>query len=137
MKLVVDASVAVAWVSEAEEHPYVRAVRQALGADPYVVPLLWHWEVANVLMGFERRGLCDDAGAIYRRLVRETQLETRTGDLFSRASEINLARRHRLSVYDAVYLALAISERTPLATLDRDLIAAARSEGCCFDPTAA
>jgi len=40
-----------------------------------------------------------------------------------------LARTHRLSVYDASYLELALREAAPLATLDIELAAAARAEG--------
>jgi predicted nucleic acid-binding protein len=40
-----------------------------------------------------------------------------------------LARRHRLTVYDAAYLELALREHLPLATLDASLAAAARQEG--------
>ncbi len=40
-----------------------------------------------------------------------------------------LARRHRLTIYDAAYLELALRESLPLATLDQALAAAARSEG--------
>jgi predicted nucleic acid-binding protein len=40
-----------------------------------------------------------------------------------------LARRHRLTVYDAAYLELASRAALPLATLDAMLVAAARSEG--------
>ena len=40
-----------------------------------------------------------------------------------------LARRHRLTVYDAAYLELAQREGVPLATLDGALAAAARAEG--------
>jgi predicted nucleic acid-binding protein len=36
-----------------------------------------------------------------------------------------LARKYRLSVYDASYLALAMKENLPLATLDGDIIQAA------------
>ena len=39
-----------------------------------------------------------------------------------------LARRHRLTVYDAAYLELAQRERVPLATLDAALADAARRE---------
>ena len=39
-----------------------------------------------------------------------------------------LARRHRLTVYDAAYLDLARREALPLATLDEELSAAARAE---------
>jgi predicted nucleic acid-binding protein len=40
-----------------------------------------------------------------------------------------LARRHRLTVYDAAYLELALREELPLATLDAALAEAARREG--------
>jgi len=42
---------------------------------------------------------------------------------------IDLARRHRLTVYDAAYLELALRERLDLATLDSTLAEAARREG--------
>ena len=42
---------------------------------------------------------------------------------------IALARRHRLTVYDAAYLELALRERLELATLDAALAEAARREG--------
>jgi len=42
---------------------------------------------------------------------------------------LQLAERHRLTVYDSAYLELALRRRLPLATLDRQLRAAAQSEG--------
>jgi predicted nucleic acid-binding protein len=42
---------------------------------------------------------------------------------------MELARRHRLSFYDAAYLELALREALTLATFDGDLIVAARAEG--------
>jgi predicted nucleic acid-binding protein len=41
---------------------------------------------------------------------------------------LTLARRHRLTVYDAAYLELARREALPLATLDSELANAARAE---------
>jgi predicted nucleic acid-binding protein len=38
---------------------------------------------------------------------------------------MDLSRRHKLSVYDAAYLALAMRESLPLATLDNALKSAA------------
>jgi predicted nucleic acid-binding protein len=40
-----------------------------------------------------------------------------------------LARRHKLTIYDAAYLALAIRKHLPLATLDKALSSAAAVEG--------
>jgi predicted nucleic acid-binding protein len=42
---------------------------------------------------------------------------------------LELARQTRLTVYDAAYLALAIRERLPLATLDKALQTAALAAG--------
>jgi predicted nucleic acid-binding protein len=40
-----------------------------------------------------------------------------------------MARRHRITVYDAAYLELAARLMLPLATLDRELQRAAAAEG--------
>ena len=45
------------------------------------------------------------------------------------AAVLTLARQHRLSFYDAVYLELAQREGLALATLDNELIKAAPPEG--------
>jgi predicted nucleic acid-binding protein len=39
-----------------------------------------------------------------------------------------LAERHRLTAYDAAYLEIASRRKIPLATLDRELQAAASAE---------
>jgi predicted nucleic acid-binding protein len=44
------------------------------------------------------------------------------------ADVLTLARRHRLTVYDAAYLELARRDGMPLATLDTALATAARAE---------
>jgi len=41
---------------------------------------------------------------------------------------VRLAVQHRLTVYDAAYLELALRRGLPLATLDQELRAAAESE---------
>lgn len=42
---------------------------------------------------------------------------------------LNLARRYKLSCYDAAYLELALRAGLPLATLDADLEKAAKKAG--------
>jgi predicted nucleic acid-binding protein len=42
---------------------------------------------------------------------------------------LGLARRHRLTVYDAAYLELALRKGADLASLDTALVAAARADG--------
>jgi predicted nucleic acid-binding protein len=47
---------------------------------------------------------------------------------------VRLAERHVLTVYDAASLELALRKQLPLATLDRQLAAAARLEGVAVLP---
>ena len=42
---------------------------------------------------------------------------------------LTLARKHRITAYDAAYLELALRLDAPLATLDRALASAAAAEG--------
>jgi predicted nucleic acid-binding protein len=42
---------------------------------------------------------------------------------------LDLARRYRLSAYDAAYLELALRTQSPLASIDRALCSAAASAG--------
>ena len=56
-------------------------------------------------------------------------LETADRGLAGIADALDLANRHRLTVYDALYLQLAADVDGELATLDRDLARAARAEG--------
>ena len=45
------------------------------------------------------------------------------------SAAFDLAQRHNLTFYDAVYLELAQRENIPLATLDQALVRAAIAEG--------
>jgi predicted nucleic acid-binding protein len=47
---------------------------------------------------------------------------------------VDLAERHRLTVYDAAYLELATRRALPLATLDKQLADAGRRSGLAVLP---
>jgi predicted nucleic acid-binding protein len=131
--LVVDASVTIAWIAADERSAYADAAMAACGSDRAVVPALWRWEVANVLLVLERKGRVIDASAVYSSIARNLPIDAESDVRESRVlDEITLARRYRLSVYDAAYLALAKSVGLPLATLDVKLGSAAESEGVMF-----
>jgi predicted nucleic acid-binding protein len=61
--------------------------------------------------------------------VETTPLTVRIDDIPDGTAVISLARRHRLTVYDAAHLELAQREGFDLATLDAELASAARAEG--------
>ncbi len=133
--LVLDSSVAIAWISEDERSDYADSVLRTCESSGALVPDLWGWEVANVLLVLERRGRIDDAAVAYAKDV--SRLPVRYEDTPSPSRgrvAITLARRHGLTVYDAAYLALAKESGFPLATLDSQLATAAQAEGVFFSP---
>ncbi len=127
---VLDASVTAAWCFADEATPASQALRRSLVDSTAVVPRLWHTETANLLLVAERR----------RRItaIRCTELlgflsaiPLRTEDEQQRipGPVLDLARKHGLTVYDAIYLDLSLHQALPLATRDKDLRKAALSTG--------
>lgn len=131
MSLVLDCSATLAWVYGEEKTDAISEVFQAIGDAGAWVPALWRLEVANVLeMGVRRRR--HDATFRDRMLadlaLLPIDLDPET-DLHAWSATVQLAAHHGLTVYDASYLELARRRDIPLATLDRDLRAAADAEG--------
>jgi predicted nucleic acid-binding protein len=134
--LVIDTSVAISWIAQQDENnAYADAALEVFGTDMALVPGIWHWEMANTLLTLERKGRLDDAVATYAQVLRlPIDIERLAHPRGQRSiSELELARKYRLSAYDAAYLALAKAVSHPLATLDERLACAARSERLFFD----
>lgn len=128
MAFVVDASVAACWLMPDELHPVATMAYERLETEDTVVPWIWWFEVRNILVVNERRrplepAMSDQALALLRRHPITLDQSPDEGQVMS------LARRHRLSVYDAAYLELALRLRLPLATLESALGEASRAEG--------
>ncbi len=127
---VLDCSLTVEWFFEDGMNRYAQAVEDSLAA-AVVVPGLWPLEVANALLVGERRSRATEANVTtFLRLLAAlpTALDDDTASRVWQQS-LHLARSHRLSVYDAAYLELALRQGLPLATLDDRLAAAATSAG--------
>ena len=130
MSLVLGSSVALAWVYREERSEAIAAVFEQVTEAGAWVPSLWRLEVANVLEMGVRRGRIDAAFrdatlADFELLPIQADPETET---HAWRSTLRLAERHRLTVYDASYLELALRRGLPLASLDRELRAAAGTE---------
>lgn len=126
---VLDCSVAASWVFDDEIEPRVDDLLDQVKADGAVVPAIWHLELGNVIVLAEKRGrLTSDqvekAFLFYGNLAIGTDQET-TERAFREIAR--LARAEGLTTYDAAYLELAVRRRLPLATLDKDLIRAAKN----------
>jgi predicted nucleic acid-binding protein len=127
MPFVLDASIALAWAFADEDDLRAAAALARIRSDEALVPSIWWFEIRNALVVNERRGrlMEADTASFLRTLSRlAVTIDRQPGE----AEVLTLARRHRLSVYDAAYLELAQRDSIPLATLDRELIGAARTE---------
>ena len=127
MPFVLDASIALAWAFADEDDVRATAALARIRSDEALVPGIWWFEIRNALVVNERRGrlMEADTASFLRTLSRlAVTIDRQPGE----AEVLTLARRHRLSVYDAAYLELAQRDSIPLATLDRELIGAARTE---------
>lgn len=131
MSLVLDSSAALAWVYGEETTQAIRQVFDALSQDGAWVPGLWKLEVANILEMGVRRGRHDAAfrdATLSDLALLTISLDPET-DRHAWGATAQLAARHRLTLYDATYLELALRRGLPLATLDRKLRSAASAEG--------
>jgi predicted nucleic acid-binding protein len=134
MNFVLDNSVVMRWFfgdGKASELAYSRSVLDAMKSADAIVPPVWGLEVANVICRAESQELVTEArsGAFLEMLSGiAIEVDHASAD-YSLSSTLNLARRYKLSAYDASYLELALRQGIPLATLDSDLRKAAKKAG--------
>lgn len=131
MSLVLDSSATLARVFPEERTDAILDLFLIVADLGAVVPGLWRIEVANTLNVGIRRGRISKAnrqGILADLESLPISVDPETGNhIWGRTLE--LADRHRLTVYDATYLELAQRLSLPLATLDDALRAAAEREG--------
>lgn len=131
---VLDNSVSMRWLLESNkksDQVYAESVLKSLIDSEALIPNLWHLEASNVLLEAEKRKEVG-TGEVERFISQLENLPLRV-DAFTYQQSLNrimvLARSYKLSSYDAAYLELALREGLPLATLDREMIKAARKAG--------
>ena len=125
---VLDCSAACAWLLEDESVPGVDRTLELATAHGAAAPGLFWAELRNALVMAERRGRLTPVQT-EAALAEVEALDIELDHTPESATTLRLAREHRLSVYDALYLELAIRQRRELATLDTALQRAAESEG--------
>ena len=126
-----DASVAMAWCFEDETTAYTEAVLQRLSTERARVATIWPYEVANVLLGAERRGRITQSQAMrFLELLRALPISVdEEGARRAWSEAMALGRAHRLTAYDAAHLELAARNDLPLASQDEQLLQACRDIG--------
>jgi predicted nucleic acid-binding protein len=123
---IIDASLVMNWyLTDELDRQYSIEVFNALGQREILVPSLWIYEVANVLLVAHRRS---------RISPQRIQQVLETVACFNlRIDEVapdsalrlhQLAVQYQLTVYDAAYLDLALRTGSPIATKDKALLIA-------------
>lgn len=129
----VDASVTASWIFSDERDTYSVRVAERVAAAGAVVPALWRWEMQNLLLSALRSKRIDaDALAQYVSDLGELNIVFDFAPGFG--TELAIARKYGLTVYDAAYLELAMHRNYKLATKDSELKKAAEAAGVFLSP---
>lgn len=124
--IVIDASVTIRFLTD--EGPWPErwttwAEQEAL----LLAPMHFRSEVANGLLRGTRLASGEVPGKL--RHLSRSGVDVADRGWHGLLEAVDLAEKHHLTVSDAMYLQLALDIEAPLATLDRQLAAAARAEG--------
>jgi predicted nucleic acid-binding protein len=129
---VIDSSVGFGWVRPSQATPETRTLleKAANGMEVWV-PSLWFVEMANGLLVLQRRNMllaAERKAALQMLAALNLKVDDDPGrTAFGQASD--LAEQYGLTVYDAIYLELALRLKRPLASRDAVLRKAANRCG--------
>jgi predicted nucleic acid-binding protein len=130
---VIDASPILAWVMPDEDGARVAELIEDMSRLGAAAPSLLWTETRNILVMSERRRRLDQLHtARILAILADFAIDYDTEP--DEAQVFRLARTHGLTIYDALYLDLALRRTLPLATLDRRLAGAAGAEGVAVLP---
>lgn len=131
MTLILDASAALSWSIADETDGEAIALLKEVRARGGIVPPLWLYEMENGLQNAIRRKRLSETEAMTIR-NQLTKLPIRVADASERVvfyDTLSLANRFNISVYDAVYLDVAVRYKGNLVTRDRRLADVASALG--------
>ena len=129
--ILVDASVSASWFLKDEENEYSEWILSQMQSERDVfVPSVWLLEITNLLFNAQRRRRIDrkfrdEALSQIPRLSLTMLPAPTAADL---AALCLYSDKHQLTAYDAEYLRLAVERGYLLASLDGNLLAAAKRE---------
>jgi len=114
-----------------QEIAYAGKILDAMKETNAVVPVTWGLEVANVIAKAEAKAWVTEArSGAFLEMLEGVDIDVDAATSAHALSDtLQLARRYKLSAYDASYLELALRLGLPIATLDEELWKAAKKAG--------
>ena len=129
IQFVLDCSISISGCFLDGKNPYAMNILNNLDNNQQViVPSLWYTEIANVLLvGLRKKRLTLSDLQKYLTLVTNLPIVLDEQPIMQSMPQIlHLAQLYDLTAYDAGYLEVAMILGIPIATLDNDLVKAAR-----------
>ena len=126
--IVLDASLVVALILREDNVADSVSIYDLLLATQLSVPAHWPVEVTNALWTNKRRKriTADMIGTATEHLAAFKPRIDAPPSLDGMPALVQFAERERLTVYDAIYVQLALSNNASLATIDKDVRACAK-----------
>jgi len=118
----------MAWCFNDESNHFTDKILEQMETAQVVVPTIWPLEVSNVLLLAQRKKRL--TALQVSSFIDALSALSITVDASTTARAMHsiyvLAEKTKLTAYNAAYLELALREKIPLATLDNDLMKAAK-----------
>ncbi len=133
-RLVVDASIALAWSLDDGTNHRADEALEIVERSGALVPTLWTYEIANALTHFVRRSRidADRARTIVLALGHLSIVTVAPAASAWYLETSGIALAHSLTIYDAAYLHLALTTKSRLVSANEKLQLVARAEGVAF-----
>lgn len=126
-----DCSVTAGWVIGSQSDNYTMGVLDRLQESKALVPSIWLYEVANMLLSAEiKKSITREESSAFYKMLQGLSFEIvhRNDEEWSELL-LWMSKTHRLTAYDTAYLYLAMDRGYPLATRDLKLESAAKMAG--------
>lgn len=128
-KFVIDCSTTMSlFLPDEKNTNYANIIYKQLESKDCIVPSIWCYEIANVLLSCKKRNRLDDKQINkITNLIYKLPIDIENNNLhFIHDNVFNIASLNELSIYDASYIELAIRFNCSIATLDKKLIYVAK-----------
>jgi predicted nucleic acid-binding protein len=132
-RFVLDNNVTMAWCFTEEATEFTKTLLNRLSnlTDSAIVPVLWLYEVVNVVeLAFRKGRITSEKADAFLDSLADLPIVVENPSRAQVTVTVRaLAGQHRLTSYDAAYLELAIRHKLPIASLDAALLKAASAAG--------